>query len=107
LFVPGVLSLLACPAQRQSVADKVYGLEMANDSACWRPSSAILGSSILDAGVGGSASASELLSQHCFVRAQAAQAAPNTWLESLHLGTPRGNPAEIFGAQFGAPLSIF
>jgi hypothetical protein len=60
-----------------------------------------------DAGVGGGASASELLGQHCFVRARAAQAAPNIWLESLHLGTLRGNPVEIFGAQFGAPLGIF
>lgn len=58
------------------------------------------------AGVGGSASAFELLGQHCFVRAQAAQAAPNIWLESFHLGSPR-QPAEILGAQFDAPLSIF
>jgi hypothetical protein len=46
------------------------------------------------------------LGQHYFVRAQAAQAAPNIWLESLHLGTLRGNPVEIFEAQFGAPLSF-
>jgi hypothetical protein len=37
------------------------------------------------AGVAGSASASELLGQHCFVRAQAAQAAPNIWLSSLYI----------------------
>jgi hypothetical protein len=42
--------------------------------------------------------------QHCSVRAQAA---PNVWLASLHLGTFRGNQVEILGAQFDAPLSIF
>jgi hypothetical protein len=35
--------------------------------------------------------------QHCFVRAQAAQAAPNIWLESLHLGTLRGNQSKSSG----------
>jgi hypothetical protein len=102
-----VLSVLACPAQRQNVADKVYGLEVANGSARWRPGSAILGPSILarhdcrwsrhicHAGVGGSASASELLGYQ--VRAQAAQAAPNIWLESLHLGTLRGNQSKFSG----------
>jgi len=36
------------------------------------------------------------LGQHYFVRAQAAQAAPNIWLESLHLGTLRGNQSKSF-----------
>jgi hypothetical protein len=49
------------------------------------------------AGVGGSASAFELLGQHCFVRAQPAQAASNIWLESLHLGTLRGKQSKSSG----------
>jgi hypothetical protein len=80
LFVPGVLSPLA----RLPRAGIVYTA---------RQNSTMVSAYLRRAGVVGSASASE----HCFVRAQAAQAAPNIWLESLHLGTLRGNQSKSSG----------
>jgi hypothetical protein len=41
--------------------------------------------------VGGTPSAFELVGQHRFVRAQAAQAASKIWLGSLHVSTLRGS----------------
>ena len=92
LFVAGAFSVFACPAQRQSVADKVNGLEVANGSA---QTALALETELRDSGIvllaragqhdrlgisapwwlGCLPSAFELLGERRYVRAQAARQA--------------------------------